>query len=124
MKSNWTLCILVGVVCILGTLWITSSPSKQVVDTGYRELVAEMDSMRIVIEDLELKQDSLIRISNNIEKEIIIVKEYYEKEFNGIVDFSVYEHIEFFTEYLSKNGERLYRRINGGTDETDESHIF
>lgn len=114
MKSKIVPCVLTAIVCIFCTLWFVK-PSEVIDDTAFEELRLEIETLQDILDDLAIERDSLMELSNNIEKQIIVIREEHEKVFNGIVEFSAYEHMEFFSEYLSKNVERLYSRINAGT---------
>lgn len=121
--------IFVGIFCILLlatnlTLWNINWKYKKSDD--YMEELSSLngknDSLNMKNDSLLFQIDSLKSLDREVEKEIITIKEAYEKEFVDIINQPVAADVEFFTNYLrevSQDSSRFSASNNTPAAETD-----
>lgn len=60
-----------------------------------------VDSLQIIIKDLNIKNDSLLNVIDTTKSKIQIIEKIYEKELDSIINQPIANDVAFFTEYLS-----------------------
>ena len=122
MKDHWTLYLLIGLLCIAGTMTIMDRVYRKNFQTSpsddYKELVHSIDSLTNHISLISKTNDSLKSVIDTTKFEIIINQEKYEEDFINITNQPIGDDIEFFTKYLSESYERFFGSDNPSTVKT------
>lgn len=118
MKNNWAAFLLVGLLCVTGTMFLMDKfyrKNEELPNDDYKELVHSIDSLTNHISLISKANDSLKSVIDTTKFEIIINQENYEKDFIDITNQPIRDDIEFFTRYLSESYERLIDSNNSST---------
>lgn len=112
MSKKWVSYLLVALVCIVATIVLMDYfyvPKDKGLRTEeeYRELVLDIDSLSSHIDNITKERDSLSLVIDTAKSKVVIIEEKYEKDYIDITNQSIRDDIEFFSNYLSQNDERL-----------------
>lgn len=114
MKNHWTLYLLIGLLCIAGTMTIMDRVYKKNLPTSpsddYKELVRDIDSLNNHISSINKINDSLRNAVDTTKVKIIKIREKYEADYIDITNQPLGDDVKFFSDYLSES----YRRFFGG----------
>lgn len=119
MKRTWVLCLLVGIICVSGTVFITDryfKPDAPEPPSGnFKELVEHIDSLNNEIVGIKRTNDSLSGVIDTTKQKIIINNEEYKQRYIDITNQSIGDDIKFFTNYLSKSNPGFSNSNNSET---------
>lgn len=120
MSKNWVSCLLVALVCIVATIVLMDKfyvPKDKGLRTEeeYRELVLDIDSLSSHIDNITKERDSLSLVIDTAKSKVVIIEKKYEKDYIDITNQSIRDDIEFFSNYLSQNDERLSNSNNSSS---------
>ena len=123
MKDHWALYLLIGLLCIAGTMTIMdrvyrknfqNSPSDD-----YKELVRDIDSLNNHISNINKVNDSLLNAIDTTKVKIIKIREKYEADYIDITNQPLGDDVKFFSDYLSESYGRFF---GGNNSPTVEAH--
>lgn len=97
----------------LGFIVFTNSNKNSEVNSI--EYLNKIDSLELVISDLNLKRDSINSEIDTVNIIINKVVETYEKDYDIIIGNTTSDDYFFFTGYLERNRERLFSGNNSTT---------
>lgn len=120
MSKYWVSCLLVALVCIVATIVLMDYfyvPKDKGLRTEeeYRELVLDIDSLSSHIDNITKERDSLSLVIDTAKSKVVIIEKKYEKDYIDITNQSIRDDIEFFSNYLSQNDERLSNSNNSSS---------
>lgn len=84
---------------------IWSEPNNEITKSG--QFVNKIDSLELVISELETKKDSIKNQINYIDSSLIKVEYVYEEISNTIISNTTSDNFKLFSEYLEWNRKRL-----------------
>lgn len=120
MSKCWVSCLLVALVCIVATIVLMDKfyvPKDKGLRTEeeYRELMLDIDSLSSHIDNITKERDSLSLVIDTAKSKVVIIEKKYEKDYIDITNQSIRDDIEFFSNYLSQNDERLSNSNNSSS---------
>ena len=120
MSKYWVSYLLVALICIVATIVLMDYfyvPKDKGLRTEeeYRELVLDIDSLSSHIDNITKERDSLSLVIDTAKSKVVIIEKKYEKDYIDIINQSIRDDIEFFSNYLSQNDSRLFNSNNSSS---------
>lgn len=110
IKKNNLLILII--IILSGLLVLTCYFPKTVETISDTPYLNKIDSLQNVIDELELKKDSIRIEIDTVYSEILVNNTVYEENRNNIIDNTVNEDLEFFSEYVREQRPRLFSSNN------------
>lgn len=119
MSKYWVSYLLVALICIVATMVLMDKfyvpKDKGLRTEEYRELVLDIDSLSSHIDNIAKERDSLSLVIDTAKSKVVIIEKKYEKDYIDIINQSIRDDIEFFSNYLSQNDSRLFNSNNSSS---------